>query len=79
MNLSKLQEAVKDREPGVLQSMGSQRNDSVTEQQGRVGVSLVPRPAVTLRKASQPAAGPLCTFYRAGLCDCVLRIKDHNC
>ena len=25
MNLSKLQETVKDREPGVLQSMGSQR------------------------------------------------------
>ena len=25
MNLSKLQEMVKDRKPGVLQSMGSQR------------------------------------------------------
>ena len=25
MNLSKLQERVKDREPGMLQSMGSQR------------------------------------------------------
>ena len=35
MNLSKLQETVKDREPGVLQSMGSQRIglNLVTEQQ----------------------------------------------
>ena len=35
MNLSKLQEIVKDREPGMLQSMGSQRSrcDLVTEQQ----------------------------------------------
>ena len=35
MNLSKLQETVKDRKPGVLQSMGSQRvgHDLVTEQQ----------------------------------------------
>ena len=33
MNLSKLQEIVKDREPGVLQSMGLQRvgYDLVTE------------------------------------------------
>ena len=39
MNLHKLQEIVKDREPGVLQSMGSQRirHDLVTErrQHGR--------------------------------------------
>ena len=35
MNLRKLQENVKDREPGVLQSMGSQRikHNLVTEQQ----------------------------------------------
>ena len=35
MNLSKLQETMKDREPGVLQSIGSQRvgHDLVTEQQ----------------------------------------------
>ena len=35
VNLSKLQEIVKDREPGVLQSMGSQRvrHDLATEQQ----------------------------------------------
>ena len=35
MNLSKLWELVKDRKPGVLQSMGLQRvgHDSVTEQQ----------------------------------------------
>ena len=35
MNLRKLQENVKDREPGVLQSMGSQRikNNLATEQQ----------------------------------------------
>ena len=35
MNLSKLQELVMDREPGVLQSMESQRvgHDSVSEQQ----------------------------------------------
>ena len=35
MNLSKLQEIVEDRGPGVLQSMGSQRagHDSATEQQ----------------------------------------------
>ena len=35
MNLSKLQEIVKDREACVLQSMGSQRvrHDLVTEQQ----------------------------------------------
>ena len=35
MNLSKLWEIVKDREPGVLQSMGSQRvrHDLATEQQ----------------------------------------------
>ena len=34
MNLSKLQEVVKDREPGVLLVMGSQRveHDLVTEQ-----------------------------------------------
>ena len=33
MNLSKLQELLMDREPGVLQSMGSQRvgHDRVTE------------------------------------------------
>ena len=35
MSLSKLREMVKDRMPGVLQSMGSQRvsHDSATEQQ----------------------------------------------
>ena len=35
INLSKLQETVKDKKPGVLQSMGSQRvrQDLVTEQQ----------------------------------------------
>ena len=35
VSLSKLQEMVKDREPGVLQSMGSQRvgHDWATEQQ----------------------------------------------
>ena len=35
MNLSKLQKIVEDREPGVLQFMGSQRggHDSATEQQ----------------------------------------------
>ena len=35
MNLSQLQEIVKDREPGMLQSMGSQRlrHDLVTQQQ----------------------------------------------
>ena len=35
MNLSKLQETMKDREPGVLQSIGSQRvgHNLVTEQQ----------------------------------------------
>ena len=35
MNLSKLRETVKDRKPGGLQSMGSQRvrHDLVTEQQ----------------------------------------------
>ena len=35
MNLSKLQEIVKDREPGVLQSMGSQKlgQDLVIEKQ----------------------------------------------
>ena len=34
MSLSKLQEIVKDREPGVLQSMGTQRvrHDLATEQ-----------------------------------------------
>ena len=34
MNLSTLQETVKDRKPGVLQSLGSQRvgHDLVTEQ-----------------------------------------------
>ena len=34
MNLNKLQEIVKDKEPGVLQSMGSQRvgHDLATEQ-----------------------------------------------
>ena len=34
MNLSKLQETVKDREPGVMQFMGLQRvvHDLVTEQ-----------------------------------------------
>ena len=38
MNLSKLQETVKDREPGMLQSNGLQRVgcDLVTEQQVRV-------------------------------------------
>ena len=42
MNLSKLQEIVKDREPGVLQSMGSQklRHNLATEQQQK---SLGPR------------------------------------
>ena len=36
MNLSKLQETVKDREGGVLQSVGLQRvrHDSATEQRG---------------------------------------------
>ena len=35
MSLGKLQEIVKDKKPGVLQSMGSQRvrHDLVTEQQ----------------------------------------------
>ena len=35
MNLSKLQEMMKDRRPGMLQSMGSQRagQDLATEQQ----------------------------------------------
>ena len=35
MSLSKLRETVKDRKPGVLQSMGSQRvrHDLMTEQQ----------------------------------------------
>ena len=35
MNLGRLQEMVRDREPGVLQSMGSQRvgHNWVTEQQ----------------------------------------------
>ena len=35
INLSKLRETVKDRKPGVLQSMGSQRvrQDLVTEQE----------------------------------------------
>ena len=35
INLCKLQETVKDKKPGVLQSMGSQRvrQDLVTEQQ----------------------------------------------
>ena len=44
MNLSKLQEIVKDREPGVLQSMGSQRvrHDLATEQQYRLIFSLLP-------------------------------------
>ena len=39
MNLSKLQEIVKNREPGMLQSMGSQkvRHDLETEQQQHVG------------------------------------------
>ena len=38
MSLSKLQEIVKDREAGVLQSMGSQRvgQNLVTEQQHKV-------------------------------------------
>ena len=38
MSLSKLQEIVEDREPGVLQSMGSQRvgHDLATEQQVRI-------------------------------------------
>ena len=38
MNLSKLQEIVEDRGPGVLQSMGSQRvaRDLATEQQQQV-------------------------------------------
>ena len=42
MNLSKLQEIVKDREPGVLQSMGSQRvrHDLATEQQQSLGQSI---------------------------------------
>ena len=35
MNLSKLQETMEEREPGMLQSMGSQRvrHDLATEQQ----------------------------------------------
>ena len=39
MNLSKLREEVKDREPGVLQSMGLQRvgHDLETEQQHNTG------------------------------------------
>ena len=39
MNLSKFQEIVKNREPGMLQSMGSQkvRHDLETEQQQHVG------------------------------------------
>ena len=39
MNLSKIWEIVEDREPGVLQSMGSQRvrHDLVTEQQEHSG------------------------------------------
>ena len=39
MNLSKLQEIVKDREPGVLQSMGSQRvrHSLATEEQQQQG------------------------------------------
>ena len=38
INLSKLHETVKDKKPGVLQSMGSQRvrQDLVTEQQGNL-------------------------------------------
>ena len=41
MNLNKLQEMVKDREAGVLQSMGSQRvgHDLATEQYQDVSVS----------------------------------------
>ena len=36
MNLSKLQEIVEDRKPGVLQSMGSQRvgHDLASEHEG---------------------------------------------
>ena len=36
MNLSKLQEMMKDRDPGMLQFMGPQRvgQDSVTERRG---------------------------------------------
>ena len=46
------------------------------KQHRRVGVSLVPRPTVTLHKASRPTTSPACTFYWAGLCDCFLKIKS---
>ena len=43
INLSKLQETVKDKKPGVLQSMGSQRvrHDLATEQQQKCEVSQI--------------------------------------
>ena len=64
MNLSKLQEAGKDRGAWRAAVHGvAERHDSVTEQQRRVGVSLVPRPTVTLHKASRPTTSPACTFY----------------
>ena len=46
MNLHQLQERMKDRESGVLQSMGSQRmgHNFETEQQGTGGSSLHQRP-----------------------------------
>ena len=42
MSLSKLWEMVKDKEPGVLQSTGSQRvrHDRATEQQQKIGTYL---------------------------------------
>ena len=42
MNLKKLREIVKDRKPGKLQFMGSQRvrQDFVTEQKQQIGDSL---------------------------------------
>ena len=47
LSLSKLREIVKDRKPGVLRLMGSQRvrHDLVTEQQCRI---LVPRSGIEL-------------------------------
>ena len=43
MNLGKLQEMVRDTEPGVLQSMGSRRvrHDWMTEQQQKNGIEEV--------------------------------------
>jgi len=45
MSLSKLQEIMKDRKPGMLQSMGSQRvgHDLVTEQQ-KAGWKVIRQP-----------------------------------